>query len=278
MLIRINRHLAGLMFYILFAAQTFVFASNKCDPKIVVLTCSYKNRAYCKKNLESVFKQTYANWEMYYVDDASPDGTAELVEQIVQQSGLDDKVHLIKNTTRMRALANIYHTIHRLSSDSIVVMLDGDDYFIDDSVLQYIADVYRDPNVWLTYGSYVASNPPFPVFCEDVSSQYSDCVDPRTFFRECPWCFSHLRTFYAGLFQQIKKQDLMQGGDFFPTAYDVAIMTPMLEMCGGRFRFIDRPLYVYNNENPICDYKVESSTVIPDYIRSLPVYDVLEKI
>ena len=258
--------------------------TSKEFPKVIVLTCSYNNRDYCGRNLYTIFSQNYPNWELYYIDDASTDGTAESAngfineyEVILKRHGFESRTTLVKNKIRMRALANIYYAVHRFPDDAIVVMVDGDDFLKDgdENIISYIVDVYRDPNVWLTYGTYEPTHKPFPIFCEDVSHKN---FRTERFFRKHPWVFSHLRTFYAGLFKKIKKEDLMINGEFLPTAYDIAIMTPMLEMSNGRFKYIDKVLYVYNNDNPICDYKIESSTVLPDYIRSKSPYAPVDRI
>ena len=48
----------------------------------------------------------------------------------------------------------------------------------------------------------------------------------------------------------------MQNGQYFSVAWDLAIMFPMLEMAGKRQEFMEDLLYVYNDQNPICDHKI----------------------
>ena len=252
-------------------------SSDLKNKKFFVLTCSYNNIQYYHKNLESIFKQNYENWELCYIDDASTDGTAEAVEKFIKDYEVAHKVNFIKNKSRRYALANMYEAIHRVPDDAIVVMVDGDDQLANAGVLKTIADAYNDPNVWLTYGSYAPLYPPFPVYCKDVSDTYKMS---KRFFRQCEWCFSHLRTFYAGLFKHIKKNDLMKGDKFFSACYDQAIMLPMLEMCGGKFRFIKDKLYLYNNQNSLCDFRsqLHESSSLVGYIRSLPEYSPIDTI
>ena len=49
---------------------------------------------------------------------------------------------------------------------------------------------------------------------------------------------------------------LDKNGKYFPVAWDLAIMFPMLEMAGNRQEFIRDLLYVYNDQNPISDHKI----------------------
>lgn len=120
----------------------------------------------------------------------------------------------------------------------VVVWLDGDDHLAHPGVLQLIAHIYEDPDVWLTFGSY-----------RHTDGRPGCCAPYETDqYRKEPWRASHLRTFRAGLFRRIKPTDLVtevrgksQG------APDHAIMLPMLELAGpARVRFIPETLVIYN--------------------------------
>ena len=54
----------------------------------------------------------------------------------------------------------------------------------------------------------------------------------------------------------------------------MATMFPMMEMAGQRFRFLDEVLYVYNDGNPMCDFKAFSKEQLEceRRIRKLPPY------
>ena len=78
-------------------------------------------------------------------------------------------------------------------------------------------------------------------------------------FRKYNFVTSHLRTFYAKLFQNIKKDDLRYKGAFYRGGWDLAILFPMLEMASrGHIRFIKDILYHYNCTNPISDARIHS--------------------
>ena len=58
---------------------------------------SYNNQDYYKKNLDSVINQTYKNWHIIYIDDASTDNTNTLVREYVKQNNISDKVTIVTN-------------------------------------------------------------------------------------------------------------------------------------------------------------------------------------
>lgn len=250
---------------------------NSSERQIVIVTAAYNNKAYAQRMLDSVFTQKYTNWHLMYTDDFSTDGGADFVETYIEQKGFKEKCTLIKNSTRCYALANQYTMIHQCNDQDIIIILDGDDWFAHDQVLSYINEAYANPAVWLTYGQ----------FCEQPSGVRGFCcpmpaiIVKRNAFREYSHIPSHLRTFYAGLFKKIKKEDLMYNGEFFIMSGDIAAMMPMIEMAhDGHFKFIPHILLNYNAENPLNDHKISKSLQrdIDREIRSRTRYEKLDSL
>jgi hypothetical protein len=119
-------------------------------------------------------------------------------------------------------------------------------------VLKYLNTVYQDSNVWLTYGQFQWFPAQMPGFAFAIPQWVIDQHCIRTY----RWITTHLRTFYAGLFQKINKEDLLYEGKFFSMAWDLGIMYPMVEMASNHTRFTPDILYLYNTANQINDNKV----------------------
>ena len=132
----------------------YLQAHQNNEKRMAVIIPSYCNAHWYKDNLDSLFEQQYSNWYAIYIDDCSPDGTADLVRKYVMQKGMQDKVIIVQNSVRKGALANHYCATHMCDDWDIVVQLDGDDWFAHDRVLSYLNRIYQDDNVWLTYGSF----------------------------------------------------------------------------------------------------------------------------
>lgn len=239
--------------------------------EIIVVIPSYNNKNYYEGNLDSLVMQKYDNWHAVYIDDKSPDGTGELVKDYIKKHNLEHKIILIQNQERCGALANLYTTIHACPDTAIIATLDGDDKFAHENVLSQVNKVYDYFDVWMTYGCYVDSSNYTTSCCADYPKE----VVQTNSFRKHQWITSHLRTFYAGLFNRIKKEDLMKDGMFLPVAWDLAIMFPMLEMAGERFKFIPEVLYIYNNQNPLADHRksMKVQNDLSDHIRNLKPYE-----
>lgn len=226
------------------------------EKTIVIVTASYNNKEWYQWNLDSIFAQKYKNWHLIYIDDCSTDGTYDLVKTYVEQQGYQDYVTIIHNDRRQKALANYYYAMHTCDDKILIIILDGDDRFTHDKVLAYINSVYADEKVWLTYGQFKEYPSGKLGFCHEMPAW----VIRHNAFRRYVDTPSHLRTFYAGLFKRIKKEDLLFNGDFFPMCADLAMMFPMIEMAhDGHFRFVSEVLLEYNAANILNDYKISKT-------------------
>jgi glycosyltransferase involved in cell wall biosynthesis len=262
-------------FYILF------FSSFLCaeDKQFVILILSYNNAAYYKKNITSVCAQLYKNYHVIYVDDCSTDGTGDLVAALVEEYGFSDKFTIIRNSENKGAARNHYEIINQCDDSAVIITLDGDDWFATSDALGQINAAYQDPNVWMTYGNYTCFYGG-GMYCGEFPRE----VIMNNTYRKYKWISSHVRTYYAWLFKHIKKEDLMYRGQFFPTCIDQAVMYPLLELAGGRFKFINKLLYVYNNWQ-VVRYSQEEKrktgereVFFVNYIKSLKPYEPLKKI
>lgn len=243
------------------------------EKPMVIFIPSYNNKEWYKQNLDSIFSQNYQNYRVIYIDDASPDGTGELVRQYIREKRQEKRVNLIVNKERLTGLENIYRAVWLCDKNEIAIEVDGDDWFPHPHVLSYLNKIYQDPNVWLTYGQYIT----YPSSEVGMAGQVPQEVIDQNSIRTVGGYVTHLRTFYAGLFQKIKKEDMFYEGKFLTSASDSAFMIPMTEMAGNHARFIPEILYVYNRSNPINDDKVDRALQhrLDLYMRSKERYSPL---
>jgi len=244
------------------------------ERSIVVVIPSYNNARWYKQNLDSIFVQDYSNYKIIYTDDCSRDNTHELVKRYVEERGFQDKVVLIGNQVRKGALENQYNMTYMCKDDDIVLFLDADDWLAHHGVFKLLNSIYADSNIWMTYGQFQI----FPSGEKGWCYQYSREIIEQNGFRKAHQAPSHLRTFYAGLFKQIKLKDLYYQGRFFQMTGDRAVMFPLIEMARYHVKFIPEVLYIYNMSNEINDHKVDGGLQVNldvHYIRKLKPYDAV---
>ncbi len=237
----------------------------------------YNVEKWIKLCIRSVKKQDYNNFECVLVDDISTDKTVEIIKKEIKN---DNRFHLVVNKDKKLALRNIYEGIEYLKpkQNDIIITLDGDDWLAGPSVLSFLNNKYKQEDCWLTYGSYME----YPSKKRGkFASEIPDNIIENQLYRSSPWMSSHLRTFKYGLWNKINKEDLLDPkGNFFPMAWDLSFMFPMLEMAGKKSAFIEKVLYVYNRDNPINDDKVNNflQISIEKYIREKEKYKELESL
>lgn len=256
------------------------------EVQFVILITSYNNENFCLENLDSVAHLTSSHpYSIIVVDDCSTDATGELMDYYVDKYNLRSFITVIHNKKRVGALANIYNTIHKYIPDhKIVVSVDGDDKLISDYVLLRLEQEYQNPDIWLTYGQHIESDSQKIGTGHPVPRKTLELKKVRTMY---PFPAHHLRTFKAGLFKKIKKDDLLHEGIFFQTTWDLAIMYPMIEMCapinpGGTIHciYIPDPLYIYNRNNPLSDFRIhrDDQIFMRKIIDAKAPYDPIAKL
>ena len=55
------------------------------NPLISICMLTYNHESYIEEAIESVLEQTYTNWELIIVDNASTDNTSQKIEQMVAE-------------------------------------------------------------------------------------------------------------------------------------------------------------------------------------------------
>lgn len=225
------------------------------------------NKAYVEESLCSVLNQDYENYRVIYVDDCSVDGAGEVVRELIEIHPDGWRVTFFANDVRKGKLANLYASIHTLGDQEIVVEVDGDDYLQDNDVFATLNTAYQTTGALVVHGAYEnyaqgKIDHSLPIFAQPTPWW----VKHWELFRDYPWIYSGVRSYYAGLFKHIAREDLCTkhpqfAGQFFPVSHDTAMFYPMLEMARERVAFIPQPILRRNIDSPINDYKVYSPEV-----------------
>ena len=234
-----------------------------------IVVPSYNCEEWVEKCIQSILSQDYQNYNVFYIDDNSKDSTKGKVSLFK-----DARIKTYYNSYNKGKMQNIVEVSRDLQPDTIIVILDGDDWFYDNTVLSHLDSVYSDENVWMTNGSYIIE-PSNQVVSPEFSYDYWDGT-----IRHKSWQFSHLGTFRKKLFDKVKIKDFMdKQGRYWATTSDQAIMWPLAEMSGPKHhRSINKVLYTYNRLNPMSDDRVNRQDQLEtEYqIRNMKPYKRLE--
>jgi glycosyltransferase involved in cell wall biosynthesis len=256
------------------------------ENKIKVIIPFYNPGKFLERCINSVLTQDYDNFEVLFIDDCSTDGSYEKLPYKGSNHHLLSKTkskntEVWKREKRLSALPNLHQGIMEFSKDSddIVVIVDGDDWLINKKVLTEINDFYNEnTDCWMMYGSSNGTNGMKCCSREYTEKEFED-------LRKSPFKISHIRTFRAGLYHNLEKQDPKltslkdSNGNWYQMTYDVAMFLPMLEMAGKKHVYHNtKQFYIYNRENPISDDKVNQKlqTSIHMEINKKPKFKKIE--
>lgn len=237
---------------------------------MIIVTTAYNCENYIEKCIGSLMGQDYEDFKCYITDDMSTDNTVNLVKNMIDG---DDRFILIENKTKMYQPGNYDQVIRNnpsIKDNDVIVEVDGDDWLPDSKTLTRINNVYLNENVWVANGSFKYSN---------GSKGFSSKQENFNNLRGSRFTASHIRTWRAFLWRNIKEEDLKdENGFYWKVTGDLSFMFPMLEMSGEeRYVFMDEVNYVYNEENPINDHKVDLTMVneFANKIRAMKPYKKL---
>ena len=235
----------------------------------------YNVERWAKATAKSIMVQDYDNFECVMIDDMSEDKSMSIMADVV---GEDVRFKFIKNEEKKHALGNTVQGIEYLkpNHEDVIMVLDGDDWFANSSVLARLDKEYSTQNCWMTYGSYVE-------YPSGIRGKFAQQLPAQIIedgaYRQHPWCTSQLRTFKYHLWKDIKPESLRDdNGKLYTITGDLAYMFPMLEMTGDRSRYIKDIVYIYNVETPLNDHKKDNKyqMFIENRIRNQPKYAVKE--
>ena len=117
------------------------------SPKVSVIIPAYKQAEYLGQTIQSVLDQTYPNFEVIVVNDASPDNTTEVVNQF-----RDPRLQYIVHPEN-RMLPAARNTGMRAATGEILMLLDADDLFHPSKLTAHVEYLAQHPEIDVAYNA-----------------------------------------------------------------------------------------------------------------------------
>lgn len=116
------------------------------DPLVSVIVPCYNQAVYLSDALDSIFAQSYQNWECIIVNDGSTDNTEDVANNYCQ---LDSRFRYLYRSNG--GLANARNCGIKMSHGCYVLPLDADDKISSDYLRDAINVLEKNPEVKLVY-------------------------------------------------------------------------------------------------------------------------------
>jgi glycosyltransferase involved in cell wall biosynthesis len=115
-------------------------------PTMSVIVPLYNTERYIAEALDSLLAQSFANFEVVVVNDASQDSGPEIVERYIAR---DPRVRMV--TQENRGLAGARNTGIREARGRYLVLLDADDSFEPEKLQRHFDHLEANPDVGVSY-------------------------------------------------------------------------------------------------------------------------------
>lgn len=109
-------------------------------PKVTVLLPTYQSESYLSETLKSVFLQTYGDYELMVVDDASSDRTLQILRGV-----RDSRLHVIQG--RRKGLADALNLGVTSAKGDYIARIDADDLMTPDRLEKQVTYMDAHPEV-----------------------------------------------------------------------------------------------------------------------------------
>lgn len=229
------------------------------EQRIIVISPFFNAKPYLRRCVDSVASQAYKNYQHILIDDASTDGWQE---DILYHGG--PNIKFIRNTNNMGAVYNQINTVRlHTETNDIIMLLDGDDALVNDpEIFNFYNRLYRYGAAEFTYGSCWSMADNIPL----IAQPYPEYVKKSKLYRDYRFIWNmpypHLRTFRRHLLDRVpddafrdeEKRWYREGGDN-------AVFYNIIEQADPeRVYCVPDVFYMYNDLNPLNDYKVHTET------------------
>ena len=111
-------------------------------PAISVCIPVYNRRSTVRRALDSVLNQTYQDFEIVAVDNASPDGTFETLAEYAKR---DPRVRAFKNDTNVGAVRNWMKCVEYSRGEYIKIVF-SDDWLLPGAIEAFVSALQGSPN------------------------------------------------------------------------------------------------------------------------------------
>lgn len=238
------------------------YQSYSDQRKIVVISPFWNAENYIRNNILSVAQQDYNNYVHILIDDASDDNSYQIAKETIETlpDKIQSKFRLIRNSENKGAIANQIIGIGHCTKDDIVMLLDGDDWLINNNtIFHYYNDLY-DQGYEFTYGSMWSLVDNIPLISQEFPIEVKKTRSYRNHHFNWKIPYTHLRTSLAKYFLTLDTSKFKVNGEWMKSGHDNPLFYELIEQVDPNKVYCNREIVCnYNDVNPLNDYKIRGS-------------------
>jgi glycosyltransferase involved in cell wall biosynthesis len=199
------------------------------SPTVSINLCCYNSEKYLGETLQSIFAQTYKDWELIIINDGSTDSTESIIKEYISQ-GYPIVYHWQEN----HGLGYSRNEALKRSRGKYIAFIDHDDLWLPGKLEKQIP-LFNDPEVGLVYSDAIYFN--------EVKNSHR-LYQTRTYYTGR--CFPQLLTDYFLCLQTvvIRKATLSSLTYWFDTEFNMSEEADLFTRIGYNWKFamVNEPL------------------------------------
>jgi glycosyltransferase involved in cell wall biosynthesis len=222
------------------------------NPKVSVIVAAYNYARFLADALDSVVRQTFADYEVLVIDDGSSDDTAAVVQPFLD----DARVHYYR--TPHLGQSGAKNTGMRLARAPLLAFLDADDLWLPDKLARQVALLRADPALAVVHTRRLLIDESGRVLEYEQPQLPRGLVLPRL-FRDNFVCFSSV----------LARRPVLEEAGGFDNELSLAIDYDLWLRVARRHRFdhVDEPLVCYRTGHASLSRRIEERLAAVYYIR-----------
>lgn len=202
-----------------------------------------------KRLFDSLKKQTFQNFDIVYIDDASSNESAEYARLILRKDlYFKNRTAACWNKANVGGLENFVFAMQNMiiNKNAIVINIDNDDYLVNERAVELIVKKFNE-GAEITCGNCIRWDKPL--------KKYSIFSFDKVWERGGDNIWLHPKCFRRYLFDCIDiENDLKIDGKYLDVNTDFAFMLPMIQKA-DRKAFIEDVLYYFEPSLENCERK-----------------------
>jgi len=148
------------------------------DLKVSIMITTYNRANYLPQAIESALAQDYPNLEVIVSDNASIDGTPEVVKKYIG----DPRFKYFRNEKNLGIAGNWRKALYEYATGEWALVLSDDDYLIDYSYISKATELIRKyQDIKLVWGNYITLNENSNIFKES-NFKLNEFIDGKYYF------------------------------------------------------------------------------------------------
>ncbi|WP_128330139.1 glycosyltransferase [Apibacter sp. HY039] len=201
------------------------------NPLFSILVAQYNNGIFFKDFYDSILSQTYKNWEMIIVDDASTDNSLEVISKIIN----GDKRVSLYNNSKNQGCGYTKRKCIELAKGDILGFVDPDDKISETAIEDMVHTHLENPNSSIIYSSHYDCDEAFNI---KYKAQKHSIKQRDPLFFNLDAVIFHFSTFKKVFYLKTDGID-----PYLQRAVDMDLYLKLYDV--GDATFLDKFLYYY---------------------------------